>query len=73
MGLGGEGVEDERVDGAVPRDVHEPDQRLAVAGRDPAEAVPVELADPVVVEHPVMEALGVEPVDLVVGESPRHS
>ena len=31
------------------------------------------LADPVVLEHPVTEALGVEPVDLVVGEFPRHS
>ena len=54
---GDEGVEEECVGVAVPRDVHEPDEAVVfVAGADPAETVPVELGAPVDVEGVVVEA-----------------
>ena len=48
------------MDGAVPRHVHEPDELVAVTRRDPPEAVALDLCDPVVVEHAVVESLRVE-------------
>ena len=63
-----EGVEDERVDGTVPRQVHETDELVAVARRDPPEAVALDLCDPVVVQHAVDESLRVEAVQLRVRE-----
>ena len=64
-------VLDPGVDEAVPRHVDEADQRRAVAGDDPAEAVRLHLLLPVPfgrVEDLGVERLGVEAIDLVVRE-----
>ena len=46
-----DGVQDECVDAAVPRDIYEADEIFLLAGADPAKAVPLELASPVVFKH----------------------
>jgi hypothetical protein len=61
---GDDGVQDERMHPAVPGPLHEADQLAVLPCADPAEAVPVQLCAPVVVEQPVAEALGVQPVEL---------
>ena len=43
--------QDECVDAAVPRDIYEADEIFLLAGADPAKAVPLELASPVVFKH----------------------
>ena len=66
--FGHQGVENEGVDAAVPGDVDEADEAFAVPGADPAQAVPADLGHPVVVQDLVAEALGVQGVELGVGE-----
>jgi uncharacterized repeat protein (TIGR01451 family) len=51
------GVEDERVDAAVPRNVDEADKVVAIASANPPEAVFMHLAVPIVVQHSVIERL----------------
>src|SRR5580698_5269958 len=57
-------VEDERVDAAVPRHIHEAGQLTVVACADPAQAVLDQLRFPVVSQQAVAEALGVQRVEL---------
>src|SRR6266566_2224292 len=57
-----------RAHAAVPRHVHEADELVPVAGTDPAEALPLDLAPPVIVDHAMAEALGMQGVDLGVLE-----
>jgi hypothetical protein len=66
--FGDQGIEDEGVHPPVPRDVDEAGQARVVPGGDPAQAVVGDLGQPVVVQDPVLEALGVQGVQLGVGE-----
>src|SRR6185437_11438317 len=66
--FGDQGVEDEGVDAAVPGDVDEADEAFAVPRADPAQAVLADLRYPVVVQDLVVEPLGVQGVQLGVGE-----
>ena len=61
-------VYDEGVYSAVPDDVYEPDQSLAVVGARPAEAVLLNLAFPVLVEELMVKSLCVQGVECVVVE-----
>ncbi len=53
---GHQGVEDERVKGPIPRDVDEPGQVIAVPSAHLAQAVPLQLRLPVVIEQLVAKA-----------------
>jgi hypothetical protein len=66
--FGYQGVEDEGVDASVPGDVDEAGEALCVPGADPAQAVLADLRHPVVVQDLVVESLGVQGVELGVGE-----
>jgi hypothetical protein len=66
--FGHQGVEDEGVDAPVPRDVDEAHETFVVPGADPAQAVPGDLSQPVVVQDLVLEPLGMQDVQLGVGE-----
>ena len=61
-------VQDESVDAAVPRHVHEADELVAVAGADPAQAVPLDLAFPVVFKHRMPKRLRMQCIHLRVVE-----
>ena len=63
-----DGVDDEGVHPAVPGHVDEPDQTCGLEGADPSQAVTLDLAPPVDVAHGVREALGVQGVEVLVGE-----
>lgn len=66
-----QGVQDERVHGAIPGDVDEADQVIVFPGAHPAQAVPVHLCPPVIVCHdPMAEALGMQRVERLVAETP---
>ncbi len=67
---GHNGVQNERVDAPVPRDVDEAHELVPVACADPAEAVSVYPAPPVVFGGPVIEAFRMKPIDLTVVELP---
>ena len=68
--LRNDGIQDERVHASVPRHVDEADERAARPRANPPKAVLLDLTDPLVVEHAMLECLGVERVQLVVGERP---
>lgn len=53
---------------AIPRDIDEADQSAGEAQADPAEAVALDLRYPIVLQQPVLEALGMEGVQLIVGK-----
>ena len=57
-------VQDERVHGAVPGDIHESNQRAIRAGADPPEAVPAHSPPPVVLPERMIEALGMQRIEL---------
>ena len=61
-------VDHEGVDRAVPCDVDEPDEAVAVAGANPSEAVLSNLGLPVVVENLVLEPLGMQRVHVRIVE-----
>lgn len=61
-------VQDEGMSRAVPRHVDEPGEVVIVAGSHPPKAVSLNLCFPVVIEGPMVEALGVQPIDLFVLE-----
>src|SRR6266540_6020293 len=65
-------VEDEGVDATVPRHVHEPDELAAVACADPTQAVPLDLAFPIVLQDLMAETLRMETVYSAFSNSPRH-
>lgn len=65
---GHQGVEDKRVAGPVPRDIHEPDEFRAVPRAYPAQTVPFHLHSPVVVMTLMAEALRVQGVELSISE-----
>ncbi len=65
---GDQGVEDEGVHPAVPSHVDEPDEAVPDEGADPAEAVTLHLCAPIDVQDRMIEALGVERVQLRVLE-----
>lgn len=65
-GSGDERVDDEGVDGAVPRHIREPDEVTVSARAYPSEAVVLDLSPPFLVQHRMAEALGMESVQLVV-------
>ena len=54
--------------GAVPGDVDETHEPVALARADPAEAVPLHLPTPVVAEEGVIEPFGMQRVHLGAGE-----
>ncbi|MNL59568.1 hypothetical protein D3C87_1833090 [compost metagenome] len=58
------------MDSAIPGDVHEADQLFRPTRADPTQAVPVDLCPPVVLEHPMFEAFGMERVDFSAFEHP---
>ncbi|GAA4128403.1 hypothetical protein GCM10023067_44500 [Aminobacter aganoensis] len=58
------------MDATVPGDVHEPDQLACPPGTDPAKTVPVDLRPPIVLEHPMFKAFGMESIDFSVLERP---
>jgi hypothetical protein len=66
--FGHQGVENEGVDTPVPGDVDEAREAVGVPGADPAQAVLGDLRDPVVVQDLVVESLGVQGIQLDVGE-----
>jgi len=66
--FGYQGVENEGVDPPVPGDVDEAHEAFGVPGADPAQAVLPDLRHPVVVQDLVVESLGVQGVQLGVGE-----
>jgi hypothetical protein len=53
---------------AVPRYVHEPDELIPVSGANPPQAVPLDLAHPVVIKRWVAKSLGMQRVDFNVLE-----
>ena len=63
-------VDDEGVDEPIPRNVHEADELGALPRGDPAQAPALNLLESAVLEEIVPEGLGVQPVDLVIGEGP---
>src|SRR5258708_5153517 len=62
------GVQDERVNAAVPGHVDEPSQLSIAAGADPAQAVPFHLRLPVIIARNAADAAGVQGLDLGAGE-----
>ena len=67
---GDHGVEDERVNAAVPGHVDEPSQFGTAAGAGLARAVPFRLRLPVVIAGSAAEAVGVQGLGLGAGEVP---
>jgi len=63
-----QGVENEGVHTAVPRQIHEPDQRSTVSGADPSETVSIDLRSPIVIDGSMIEPLGMERVEFGVVE-----
>jgi hypothetical protein len=62
-------VEDERKHATVPGHVDEPDQATSTSSAHPAEAVAMHLAVPVIFQNPMAERLGMQGVQLGVGEA----
>lgn len=58
------------MDSTIPCNVYESDQFFRSTGADPTKAVPVDLCPPVILEHPMLEAFGVETVDFIALERP---
>ena len=63
-----ESVEQEGVDAPVPGDVDEAHQLAVLAGADPAQAVPADLAPPVNVQELMTEAFGMQGIELAIRE-----
>ncbi len=63
-------IQNKSVNRAVPHDVHEPDESLAVISAHPAEAMFPNLPLPIVVENLVAERLGVQSVHRSIVEIP---
>ena len=63
-------VEDEGMTGAIPCDVDETYELLAISCAYPAETVPGDLTDPVVLENGMRKTLRMQCVDLDVVELP---
>lgn len=57
------GVQNERVDTAVPRDVHEADEITVMACTDPAEAVAVHPGQPFDIRDPMVESRCMQRID----------
>ena len=57
------------MDTAVPRDIDEANEHVAVARAHPPEAVPRDLCGPIILEHAVSERLRVQLIHLGVVES----
>src|ERR1700676_2954100 len=68
MSSGDDSVQYERVNGAVPGHIDEPNECTAAPCADPSEAIPVYLSPPVIVHHAMTEGLGMQAVHLIVGE-----
>jgi hypothetical protein len=64
MASGDERIEEEGVATTVPRDIHESDESVTVAGDGPAEAVSLDLGAPVVCVDRVVEAFRMEALEL---------
>jgi hypothetical protein len=65
-------VQDERVDAPVPGDVDEADEILLLPCADPAEAVALDLAAPVVVQQRMLERVCVSAFSSAFANAPRQ-
>ena len=63
-------VSSKGMDAAIPGDVDEAGELSRNAHADPAETEVIDLLPPVVVEQPMLETLGMQRIEFLVGECP---
>src|SRR5260370_35826326 len=68
MSVGDDGVQYERVNGAVPGHIDESNERTAAPRADPSEAMSVYLSPPVIVHHAMTECFGMQAIHATVPE-----